>query len=141
VPEVVEAQFDHTLAKVEDLERGIIKATEKERKEWNTGPDILTWQTAGVGRFLDQDPPERLFLFDGLIPRRTVGGIFAAGGVGKSFLLIQLALALATKIIRAFQPTDRFRTLYIGAEDSEEELHRTDLGHYQTNRPLGGSRD
>ena len=108
--EGAEARFV-SLAKVEDLERGIIEARDRERKNRNTRPDILTWQTAGVGRFLDHEPPERLFLFDDLIPRRTVGGIFAAGGVGKSFLLIQFALALATgRSFGPFRPTDRFRT-------------------------------
>lgn len=94
----------------------------------NGGPKILsplTWQDAGVGRYLATDPPRQDYLFEKLILRGIVYGLFATGGTGKSYLLLQLITCLATgHSFGPFKPTRTNKVLYLGAEDPEWELHR-----------------
>ena len=88
-------------------------------------PEIPTWSDVSVGRFLAEQPPRREYIFDELLPAGIVGFIHASGGTGKSFLLLELACALATgKKFGPFKPVRDFSVLYMGAEDVDDELHR-----------------
>lgn len=81
------------------------------------------YRCRGVDRFLDSPPPPRDWLCADMITRRTVGGIFAAGGVGKSFFALHLAVALATgKQWGPFRPTRANKVVYLAGEDSEQIL-------------------
>jgi len=60
-----------------------------------------------------------------LILRGIVYGLFATGGTGKSYFLLQLITCLATgHSFGPFKPTRSNKVLYLGAEDPEWELHR-----------------
>lgn len=101
---------------------------EKEKFANNGGPEsipLLTWPEAGVRRYLEKDPPEQDYLFENLILRKVVYGLFATGGTGKSYLLLQMVISLATgRNFGPFRPTRTNKVIYIGAEDPDCELHR-----------------
>lgn len=113
-----------------DIEKELaskIKAEKSRFKPNGDKPDFkpLVWPDVSVSRFLKEKPPDQEFLFDGLILKGLVYGWFATGGTGKSFLLLQLCVCLATgKTFGPFNPSRKFKVLYIGAEDPESELWR-----------------
>jgi RecA-family ATPase len=65
---------------------------------------------------------------DGVLPLGKVGGIIAAGGGGKTMILVQLAIAVATggKWLDTFSvaPEGRGRVLMLLGEEDAEEVHR-----------------
>jgi len=65
-------------------------------------------------------------VLDGLLPLGIVAALVAQGGAGKSQLLMQLAVSVATGILLAgFWPVGAAGTvLMLCAEDSREEIHR-----------------
>lgn len=71
-------------------------------------------------------PPERLWLFPDFLPCNIVGALIAAGGTGKSYFAIHLAIALAAGIslFKKFEPLEMKHVVYISGEDSIDELHR-----------------
>jgi RecA-family ATPase len=74
--------------------------------------------------WFDTDP--RTFSRDEIIPGFTVGtvGSFVApGGTGKSFLALELALAVASPLadVAGFMPPRQGKTLYLNAEDPQVE--------------------
>jgi len=78
-----------------------------------------------VRRFIENKPLKPEFLFEDILRKKIVAGLFAAGGAGKSFLLLMWSICLATgRNFGPFSPTGKNKILYIGAEDPEEELHR-----------------
>lgn len=70
------------------------------------------------------DVPDRDWLVDGLVPIGTVTMLSGDGGVGKSLLALQLAVAVATGRRWVGQPTSAGRSLFISAEDDRDEIHR-----------------
>jgi hypothetical protein len=71
-------------------------------------------------------PPERLWLFPDFLPCKIVGALIAAGGTGKSYFAIHMAIALAAGIslFKKFEPLEAKHVVYISGEDSIDELHR-----------------
>lgn len=69
-------------------------------------------------------PPMREWLVEGLIPANNVTLLYGDGGVGKSLLGYQLAIAVAsgTEWV-SFRPT-RGPVVYLSAEDEKDEIHR-----------------
>jgi RecA-family ATPase len=63
------------------------------------------------------------FIYPGF-KARSAGVLFAQGGTGKSFLALELAIAVANNQadIAGFQPKGEGQVLYVNAEDDEEEL-------------------
>jgi replicative DNA helicase len=114
----------------DELRKKIQAAIEAEEIKFanNGGPKTispLTWQEASVSRYLTADPPKQDYLFEKLILRGVVYGLFATGGTGKSYFLLQLITCLATgRNFGPFKPTRTNKVLYLGAEDPEWELHR-----------------
>lgn len=64
--------------------------------EKSRGAQPFDLSEASVGEFLDNDPPPREMLVEGLIPRNVVGVLAAAGKTGKSMALLQLAVSACT---------------------------------------------
>lgn len=84
---------------------------------------LFTWQ--GIARFLDNKPKPQEYIFDGLLPAKIVGALFATGGVGKTSLALQLAACLATGTpFGPFRPIRPTKVLFIGGEDAEDVFHR-----------------
>jgi len=112
-------------AEVKRITGQVVAEIERERREQGAPSDPLTWPRTSVARFLKAPPPSQEYVLEDLLPRGVVGGIMAAGGVGKSFLLLQIAFALATATtFGPFRPTGKIKTLYVAGEDPEWELHR-----------------
>ncbi len=82
-------------------------------------------QPLNIRAVLDSDAPELEFVLPGLTPK-SVGTIVGAGGVGKTTLLMQLAMALTTKTSAlggGFAPNgEPYRVVLIAAEESADIL-------------------
>ena len=78
--------------------------------------DPTIWEGAPV--------PARDWLVDGVIPSRTVTLLSGDGGVGKSLLALQIAVAMALGRPTAGLEVKPGRALYLAAEDEADELHR-----------------
>lgn len=74
---------------------------------------------------LDENPPEpRRFVVDRWLPRGVVGGLFAAGGVGKSLLSQQWATCVANGLPVLGHRTAMGSVLGFYCEDDPNELRR-----------------
>jgi len=74
---------------------------------------------------LDENPPEpRRFVVDQWLPRGVVGGLFAAGGVGKSLLSQQWATCVANGLPVLGHRTAMGAVLGFFCEDDANELRR-----------------
>ena len=68
--------------------------------------------------------PERNWLVYDWIPGKQVTLLYGDGGTGKSLIAMQLCLAVASDRPWLQLPTEKGRSLYLSAEDDEDELHR-----------------
>lgn len=68
--------------------------------------------------------PPRLWHVRDLIPARTVTLLGGDGGVGKSTLALQLAIATAAEMRWLGYEVRGGRALYVSAEDDRDEIHR-----------------
>jgi RecA-family ATPase len=96
-----------------------------EALEAESAPPFEDPATLAVDDMLDTPPPARRWLVDGFLPLGVVGVLAAGGGTGKSMLLLQLAIAVATG--RPFLGMDVGEpggVLVLAAEDDRAELHR-----------------
>ncbi len=80
---------------------------------------------ARVDRFMRSIAPKRQWLLRNTLPSKKVGMIVAPGGTGKSFFMIQTAVAIATKTRLAdlWEVEDPGATLILCAEEDELDLH------------------
>ena len=80
---------------------------------------------AKVDRFLQKPPPPRRWLLHDTLPLGKVGMVVAPGGTGKSFLMIQLAVAVATQTLLANYWTvdSPGASLILCAEEDDDDLH------------------
>jgi len=83
-------------------------------------------EPSNVKEWLDTDPAPRVELFEGLFIKGIVGGLFAQGGVGKTFFLLCLILsaALGKPLFRSFRPVRALRIFALLGEDPDAEIHR-----------------
>ena len=77
------------------------------------------------------EPPEMEWLIDGILPRRVPGLISAIGGLGKSFILLDLAMKVAGGDQGMHQEkafggniVHNGKVVFFGAEDSANSMHR-----------------
>lgn len=78
----------------------------------------------GASEFLDKPAPEFKWLVPGLIPLAVPTVLAAKGGLGKSYLALQLCIALATgKPFLDFQDRAPMAAVYFGLEDSRDTFH------------------
>lgn len=100
-------------------------------------PLLARWHTLGTLGLLSTEPPVREWLLKrphelpglnaiGAMQLGKVGLLIAAGGVGKTIVLIQLALAVASgrKWLDHFEVSAPGRVLIALAEEDLEEVHR-----------------
>jgi RecA-family ATPase len=92
----------------------------------------------------DADPPEREWLVDGLIPMGTVTFLSGDGGLGKTLLAQQLAMAAALGRSWCGKPVTQTPSIALFCEDKEDEIRRradgitTALGVARTDPRLAG---
>jgi RecA-family ATPase len=76
------------------------------------------------GDSLDRGAPEREWLLPHLVPMNNVTLLNGDGGTGKSLLALQLAVAVATGGMWLNRYVRHGGTVYFGAEDEKDEMHR-----------------
>ena len=82
---------------------------------------LFYWR--GMERFIRKEPPKAEYVFTDYLRHKMIGSIFATGGTGKTFLIIELAAALATGItFGPFQPTKPRKILFLAGEEDENLL-------------------
>jgi hypothetical protein len=93
-----------------------------------------------VARFLDHEPPPQDWIFEDLIPRGTVGLMVGAGGTGKGFFGLHLAIEAAIGgAFAQFSVPRPMRVLVITLEDTEDILHRRIRSAIDAAHPFGFS--
>jgi hypothetical protein len=77
------------------------------------------------------EPPEQEWLIENILPRRIPGLIAAIGGLGKSYILLDLAMKVAGGDQSMHQETalggkvlHNGKVVFLGAEDSAASMHR-----------------
>ena len=75
--------------------------------------------------FLDDPIPDHRWLIPGLIPLGVPTVLASKGGIGKSFLSLQMCIALATgKPFLSFDALPPMGAVYFGLEDDRDTFHR-----------------
>lgn len=71
-------------------------------------------------------PPKRDWVIDGFIPSKIVAAVIAAGGTGKSYFAMHLAVCIAsgTPLFGRHQPRSAAKVVFISGEDDQHELQR-----------------
>lgn len=79
----------------------------------------------GGGEFLDASPPDVRWVVPGLLPQGIPAVLASQGGLGKSFLMLQLCIALAAgKRFLDFEAQPPCAACYFGLEDGKDVFHR-----------------
>ena len=86
---------------------------------------LLTMAQMSIADLIDTEPPEREWIIDDVLPLGVTGTISAAGGTGKSWSMIGLAVAMGMGIdfwgLGVPRPGG---VLILSAEDDRYEFHR-----------------
>lgn len=94
---------------------------------------ILT--VVGAAEFLDHPAPEPKWLIPGLVLLGVPAVLASKGGLGKSFLALQMCIALAVgKAFLDFEAQAPMAVVYLGLEDGKEMFHRrfqSIVNHYK----------
>lgn len=91
----------------------------------DSAENIAPIQIYGAEYFLSTPIPEFKWLIPGLIPSGAPAVLASKGGLGKSFLMLQAAIALATgKPFLDFEAQTPMGAVYFGLEDSKEIFQR-----------------
>lgn len=84
---------------------------------------LFDLESARAARFAGL-PPKRQYILGGFLPLGKVGMVAAPGGTGKSMLLLQLAMAVATgRDLFMWKVTSPGSVLMLAGEDDDIELH------------------
>lgn len=76
--------------------------------------------------FIHTDPPPRQYSIEGFLPKRIVAALIAAGGSGKSYAALHIAIAVASgsALFGRYIPPKALPVVYVTGEDDLEEMHR-----------------
>lgn len=115
-------------------------AAEKQGQPLGVAPFDL--EAARVDSMLDNPAPKREWLVPDFLPLGVVGLLAAAGGTGKSFATLQLAVSTATGWPFFGMAMERTGSvLIVSAEDDRDEIHRrlhAVVDHYSAIEDLAG---
>jgi RecA-family ATPase len=87
-------------------------------------PGLARLKAIDPGVWEGQEVPRREWLVKDVIPADAVGSIYGDGGLGKSTVALQLAVARAIGAKWLDLETKLGRTLYFSCEDKAAELHK-----------------
>lgn len=81
---------------------------------------------ADISAMLKTSPPARRWLLQDMLPLGVVGMIVAPGGTGKSQLVLQLGVSIATGVplCELWKVGEQGKALLLLAEDETDEVHR-----------------
>lgn len=101
-------------------------------------PNISPVSAHGGGRFLQPLHGEQKWLIPGLLPHGVPAILASQGGLGKSFLSLQLCIAMATgKRFLDFPAQAPRGAFYFGLEDPLETVHRRAFSIVEAYRRAG----
>lgn len=71
-------------------------------------------------------PPKRDWVIQDFLPSKIVAAVIAAGGTGKSYLAMHIAVSVAsgTPLFGRCQPSEAAKVVFISGEDDQYELQR-----------------
>ncbi|MBK7742770.1 MAG: AAA family ATPase [Betaproteobacteria bacterium] len=105
-----------------------IAATHRRNHPVDDDPDtpLFDLQAASVGRFIGKDVLPRDWVLKDFIAKGMAGLLISPGGTGKSQLLLELAVDVATgqQYFSPWAPSVPGQVVIISAEDEEDEVHR-----------------
>lgn len=97
-------------------------------------PEVINKQTKPktlyklipAGTLLSTQPPAREWVIQGFLPSKIVSAVIAAGGTGKSFLAMHIAISVAsgTSLLGKFAVKAPRKVVFISGEDDATELQR-----------------
>ena len=88
------------------------------------GGDVLSLDTFCAADFEGVQVPPREWLVEDIIPHENVALFTGDGGIGKTILALQLGVSLSTRTDWLGFKCMQGPSLYVGAEDSKNEIHR-----------------
>lgn len=90
------------------------------------GPEpLFPLESASIATMLATAPKAREYIIEPLLPRGVTGALVAPGGTGKSFMLMQLAVAVASgSPLLGYAVPEPAGVLMLAAEDDRDEIHR-----------------
>lgn len=79
-----------------------------------------------ASKLLESLPPKREWIIQDFLPNKIVGSIIAAGGTGKSFLAMHIAVSVSSgsSLFGKYLPTAPSKVIFISGEDDLPELQR-----------------
>lgn len=119
----------------------------REEDNGDTKPEpLFPVEKARFARFLASDPPTRRFVLnaadDGILPLGVTGLLAAMGGLGKSWLVLQMGVSVTAGLpFLGWEVDEPGAFLYLAGEDDDAELHRRGhrlMGHYARQAELAG---
>lgn len=89
-------------------------------------PEIKQYKIVRAEDLLATLPLPRKWVIDDFLPRNIVAALIAAGGSGKSYLAMNLAISVASGgiLFNKFMPSKEGKVVFISGEDDIAELHR-----------------
>jgi hypothetical protein len=89
-------------------------------------PTTNSFRLISAGSLLASPPQARSWLIKDFLPNRVVAALIAAGGTGKSYLALHIAVSAASGsgLFGKFVPLKPARVVFISGEDDETELKR-----------------
>ncbi len=95
----------------------------------NTSAVVSTtsnFRLISAGSLLASPPQPRSWLIKGFLPSKIVAALIAAGGTGKSYLAMHIAVSVASgsSLFGELIPTKPAKVVFISGEDDETELKR-----------------
>ena len=106
---------------IDDYDRTPDAFYQRDRSETPAEPAIQFWQASDLS---GKPVPDRKWLAADLIPSGTVTMLSGDGGTGKSFLALQLAVAVASSGTWLGRSVASGTSVMLSAEDDKDELHR-----------------
>jgi RecA-family ATPase len=84
------------------------------------------FEIVSARNLLTAEPPDREWVFKRLLPKKIVAALIAAGGTGKSFMAIHMAVASASggMFLDEFISEKPIKVVFISGEDDQNELNR-----------------
>ncbi len=87
---------------------------------------LINFELLPASSLLSSLPPPREWIIQNFLPRKIVATIIAAGGTGKSYLAMHIAVSVASgaHLFGTYSPDKAGKVVFISGEDDADELQR-----------------
>lgn len=99
---------------------------ENARQTETAKPDESEFELIPASSLLATPPPQREWVIKDFLPKKIVASVIAAGGTGKSFLAMHIAVSVSSgsSLFGKYLPTSPSKVIFISGEDDQNELKR-----------------